>query len=552
MKVALYARVSTDDQAERGTVGAQVDFFRRWCELHDHPPGGEYIDEGISGTVAFASRPAGARLLADAARGAFEEVALFRLDRLARDTSVALDAVKLLDALRVRLISMTEPFDTATASGKLMLDILASFAGYERNAIHERASEGRRKKATAGGWLGGKVAPYGYRIEGTGGSSRLVPDDTPEPAFGGVSRAEIVRWAYGEVSSGARTASAVASYFTAIGLPTSTGKSGRWAKEHIVRMIRRSVYRGVQVRGEENARSNLRGMETPCPALVDEKTWEAAIERLVYNRRFSRTDPARYYILRGLMVCAHCGGSYTGFMRAGWKERLNETSGNGTLYRCHRHAAGRGCPGDPKAIDGTIEDFVWDECVAWLRAPETVEGRVADAQAARKKDQGDAPSAERERLAAARGRKESERQAVLKLYRQGAITEDDRAAQFADIAAETAVLDTEIARIDDAARIDRESAVVIADTVANVRAIAEANLANIGSSTREQRRAIIELLVRRVVVTTEATGKVYARSGRIERAVDAALFFRFAECTGVTAVPTAVTPVHLCMARWGS
>ena len=65
--VALYARVSTEDQAERATIQAQLDFLRRYVDLHSLPVAGEYVDDGISGTVPLQDRPEGQRLLRDAA-----------------------------------------------------------------------------------------------------------------------------------------------------------------------------------------------------------------------------------------------------------------------------------------------------------------------------------------------------------------------------------------------------------------------------------------------------------------------------------------------------
>ncbi len=572
MNVALYARVSTDDQAERGTVGVQVDFFRRWCELHGHTSAGEYIDEGVSGVVPVHDRPAGARLLAGAGGGQFEQVALFRLDRLARDTGVALNAVKTLEGRGVRLVSMTEAFDTNTASGRLMLDILASFAGFERNAIRERADEGRRKKATAGGWLGGVVPPYGYVVEGRGAEARLAPDETPEPTFGGMTRAHIVRWIYAQVAGGVQTATGVARHLTAIGLPTSTGRGSVWANEHIVRLIRRVVYRGVQERGAGNARSNLRGIETPCAALVDADTWQRAADRLVANRRFSRPESARDYLLRGLITCFHCGGTYTGYVCKGSEGKLSDNTGGGTSYRCHRQASGSPCPGNPKAVSGDIEDFVWGEVLVWLAAPETIEKATRAVAPPMNGATGNERGTERARLVAARERKEAERQAVLKIFRQGLIGERDRAAQFADIAAETTVLDSEIARLDAAAELEREGEAVAVDAGRAVRDIAGQYLGRISAMTRGAKRELIELLVSRVEVTTRETGRVFA-SGRTEREATARVYFRFpapptgkpyptsittrpaptdaaSVRTSLTAVPTAVPLLRLCLATW--
>src|SRR5207248_9654800 len=75
-RIAIYARVSTEDQAEKQTVQAQLDFLRRWADLHEFPIADVYVDDGWSGTVPLRDRPDGRRLLDDAAARRFTTVAL--------------------------------------------------------------------------------------------------------------------------------------------------------------------------------------------------------------------------------------------------------------------------------------------------------------------------------------------------------------------------------------------------------------------------------------------------------------------------------------------
>src|SRR5438046_1087567 len=112
-RVACYARVSTEDQAERQTVDAQRDFLARYCELHQLPVAGVYVDDGISGTVPLDARPEGRRLLQDAEAGLFTVVLVYRLDRLGRSLKSLLAAHEQLEAASVAIRSGTEPFDTA-------------------------------------------------------------------------------------------------------------------------------------------------------------------------------------------------------------------------------------------------------------------------------------------------------------------------------------------------------------------------------------------------------------------------------------------------------
>src|SRR5215213_928187 len=111
--VVIYARVSTEDQAERATIKSQLDFLRRFVDLHSLPVAGEYVDDGISGTVPLADRPEGQRLLVDAEAGRFGVVLVYRVDRLGRSLHALLDAHAVLDGYGGAIRSGSEPFDTS-------------------------------------------------------------------------------------------------------------------------------------------------------------------------------------------------------------------------------------------------------------------------------------------------------------------------------------------------------------------------------------------------------------------------------------------------------
>src|ERR1051325_11380793 len=165
MPIAIYLRVSTEEQRERQSIATQRDFAARYCDLHQHQVHKSYDDDGVSGTVPLEQRPAGIQLLDDARHGKFDQLLVFKLDRLGRETRLILNAVAELEKYGVRVRSMTEEFDTATATGRLMLTMLSGFAAHEREVIRERSVAGTNRKAEAGLWMGG-IVPYGYRKRG--------------------------------------------------------------------------------------------------------------------------------------------------------------------------------------------------------------------------------------------------------------------------------------------------------------------------------------------------------------------------------------------------
>jgi site-specific DNA recombinase len=122
--VALYMRVSSEDQADRGTIDAQRDFLRQFASLYQLPMADEYADDGVTGTLPLGERPEGRRLLQDAETGRFGCVLVYRLTRLGRSLKALIDAHDILSRFGVTIRSATEPFDTSTPIGTFLFQLL--------------------------------------------------------------------------------------------------------------------------------------------------------------------------------------------------------------------------------------------------------------------------------------------------------------------------------------------------------------------------------------------------------------------------------------------
>jgi site-specific DNA recombinase len=194
MAVGVYLRVSTEEQRERQSIATQRDFGGRYCDLHQLPIHAVYADDGVSGIVPLDRRPEGAKLLRDARLKKFDQLLVYKLDRLGRETRLTLEAVAELERCGVRVRSMTEEFDSQTPIGRLMITMLSGFAAHEREVIRERSMAGTERKAEAGVWLGG-ITPYGYHKEGMKGQSQLVINEETIPGFD-LSEAEVIRTIY--------------------------------------------------------------------------------------------------------------------------------------------------------------------------------------------------------------------------------------------------------------------------------------------------------------------------------------------------------------------
>ena len=112
--VALYLRVSTEEQRERQSIDTQREFGAKYTDLHELKVQQVYADDGISGTVPLEKRPEGHRVLQAARRGEFNQLLIYKLDRLGRDTRLTLNAVAELEKHGVHVRSMTEKFDTGS------------------------------------------------------------------------------------------------------------------------------------------------------------------------------------------------------------------------------------------------------------------------------------------------------------------------------------------------------------------------------------------------------------------------------------------------------
>lgn len=151
MKAAIYARVSTTNGQANG-VEMQVRDLREMAERRGFQMTREYCDAGVSGTKD--SRPALDAMLADAKRGKFDVLLIWKLDRLGRSLA---HLVRLLEEFRawgVELVSFSEGLDFSTATGKLLYQMISAFAEFERDCIRERVKAGLRNARAKGKRLG--------------------------------------------------------------------------------------------------------------------------------------------------------------------------------------------------------------------------------------------------------------------------------------------------------------------------------------------------------------------------------------------------------------
>jgi site-specific DNA recombinase len=360
LRCAVYTRKSSEEgleqefnslHAQREACEAYVASQRSegWVLVRD-----QYDDGGISGGTL--ERPALKRLLADIEDGLIDVVVVYKIDRLSRSLMDFSKLVEVFDRNGVTFVSVTQSFNTTTSMGRLTLNILLSFAQFEREVTAERIRDKVRASRMKGMWMGG-VPPYGYRVE----DRKLVVDE---------EQAVHVRWIFDrffEIGSGTELAREVGKR------GISTPRGNRIDKKYLYRMLNNRAYLGQAVH---------KGKSYPGEhhAIIDRETWDRvhAILQESPRKRAARTRADAPSLLRGLL-----------FGPDGAAFSPTHTRKGGRLYRYYvsqtvlKHGAGS-CPVG-RVPAGEIEAAVIDQLRAVFRQPEIVAGT---ARAAHEQDDG--------------------------------------------------------------------------------------------------------------------------------------------------------------------
>ncbi len=167
---AIYIRVSTQDQAQHGfSLDAQQDSLQNYAKALGYEIYKLYRDEGKS--AKDLKRPEMINLLRDAEAKKFQAIFIYKLDRFSRSLKDLILTIDKLKELNIDFISLQDKIETASASGKLMFQIIGAFAEFERNIIGDRTKFGMEKKAREGGFI--TKAPKGYKLF----DKKLLVDD---------------------------------------------------------------------------------------------------------------------------------------------------------------------------------------------------------------------------------------------------------------------------------------------------------------------------------------------------------------------------------------
>ncbi|KYK25152.1 site-specific recombinase [Thermoplasmatales archaeon SM1-50] len=159
LRIAVYTRVSTEEQAKEGfSLDAQLEKLKSYCKARDWIIADEYIDDGYSGRKT--KRPAYNKMMNEMNK--WDALLVIKMDRIHRNSKNFMLMMEQLNKNKKEFISMSESFDTSTAIGRFVMNIIQGIAQLESEQIGERVYIGMEQKAKSNGGVLGFNIPYGY------------------------------------------------------------------------------------------------------------------------------------------------------------------------------------------------------------------------------------------------------------------------------------------------------------------------------------------------------------------------------------------------------
>jgi site-specific DNA recombinase len=352
VRIATYTRISTDEAHQPYSLEAQAAKLKAYAESQDGWRIARRFTDQASG--ATLDRPGLERALREAEAKRFDLLLVYRVDRLSRSVRGLAQILDQLDKADVLFRSATEPFDTSSSAGRMMVQMLGVFAEFERATIVERVIAGMERKAARGEWTGGAL-PFGYRLDP---DRRFLEIDAAEAA---VVREIFER--YAERLEGAQT---IGRWLSARGYRTKQGKP--FNPQAVLTILRNRAYLGEIF---------FRGTNHPAPhePLIEPALFERAKSILVERgedrslRRSNNSD----YLLTGLVKCARCKKRYVGAA----------ANGNGGRYRYYvcfsRQRYGRNtCDAESLPAD-ELEQAIIDQLADLLSREDDIREEIQNA-----------------------------------------------------------------------------------------------------------------------------------------------------------------------------
>lgn len=365
LKVALYLRVSSDEQVQKYGLPMQREALEALIKSKGTYPDGVtpkyvfageqyvYSEEGVSGTVVQHERPAFARMIediqfADPNNKPFDVIAVYKIDRLARRLRILLNIISFFEEYEIKLISANESIDTNTPFGRAILGIIGVIAELEIETIKIRAEDGRAI-ANKEGRVMGSNAEYGYKKDVN--KLRVILKE----------EADIVKRIFYEFVFEQKSIELIRKGLTNDRIPSPDtsalahgkrkGKSRKknslnhWNENTIRSILRDEVYVGISYYGKTKNNKKLPKSQWKIAnkrhkEIVDKKTFQEAQKRLKKRSKHHdvtmRKSGDHTYLLSTLLKCDYCKQLNDGDMHH-WQGSKKTKNGNTNYsYKCNR------------------------------------------------------------------------------------------------------------------------------------------------------------------------------------------------------------------------
>ena len=305
MKVALYARVSSEKQDTDLSISAQLRALRDYASRNGYQIVREFVDEAETGRTT--ARPAFREMIALARRPnkPFERILVWKYSRFTRSREDSILYKAMLKKAGVLVVSINEPFDD-TPTGRLLEAIIESLDEFYSDNLGEEVTRGMRESATRGFYLSSRP-PYGYGKvkvkDGNKERTKLEPDP---------DQASVVAGIFDSVLNG-KGLTEIVRELNSKGIPGPKGQG--WGKTSVYGILTNDIYTGIFVWG----RSSKRGhdpvrTENACPPIVDRGAF-LKVQNLMRERSPVRQHPKRVsspFLLSGIAYCGYCGKALVG------------------------------------------------------------------------------------------------------------------------------------------------------------------------------------------------------------------------------------------------
>ncbi len=514
MQVAIYARVSTLNQQQEGTIASQVQLLKQhirqqnWSLLPEH----EFLDEGISG--ARLDRPALDRLRDCAGRGEFDTVVVLSPDRLARNYAHQWLLVEEFEKLNTRLIFLQNPFGD-TPQGKLLTQMQGMIAEYERAQIAERTRRGRLDKARRSEYIPWAYGCYGYRYLPK--RHGCAPQVTIDP-----TEAEVVRGIYRALIEEQLSCRQITKRLNEAKVPTPTGKNQVWQPATVRQILTNRVYAGTarynyrqqtipthrrvdeqRLRNPKTGRRyrpEAEWVTSESPAIITPEIFEKARLQLQRNAEAARKQyqpSSARYLLRTLVKCGECNLAMFAFRQPSKCKKYEyfyyQCSGRQLLTR------GRTTKCEARTVRADrLDSIVWQSLSELLHNPEVIP-QLHQTWADAKQQNISSLAAQQSQLLQRRQRIERQDQRLLDAYQAEAINLAEMQARRQKLSTELQQIEQEIQRLANA----RQQTVHWQQVIDNAETFRKLLGDNLERLSFEERQAVTQCLIKKVVVTGE-------------------------------------------------